>query len=367
MSFYLQKRPTALGKIPWPATSRNATFLLPVFIPFAGCATRCVYCAQHLQTGNSANNSIATVIESATAALQMQHARTGTAMEVAFFGGTFTALPTDDFERCLSALRQWREKGLVTRARCSTRPDAPLSRLHRLAETGFGVVELGIQSFDADALVQSRRGYTPDTAERACAAVRAAGLELVVQLLPGMPGVSPDIFCRDVAQALEVGAHMLRFYPCLVLRGTELARRWQEGRFVPWTLEETVDALAKGWLLAHARRIPVIRMGLAPEPGLAEHILAGPQHPALGALVQAEALCRTVEQLTKNTEEHGEKCTLAERGETRTLHVPRFCQGSFWGDRGSLRPRWEKLGITKANIFWQEEETLELRRSTTEK
>lgn len=293
--------------------------------------------------------------------LQMQHARTGRAMEVAFFGGTFTALPSDTFELCLSVLRQWRKDGLVTRARCSTRPDAPPSRLHRLVEAGFNTVELGIQSFEAQALVQSRRGYTPDTALRACAAVREAGLELVVQLLPGMPGVTPEIFYRDVAVALEAGAEMLRFYPCLVLRGTELARLWQEGQYTPWSLDEAVDALTEGWLLAHAHRIPVIRMGLAPEPGLAEHILAGPQHPALGAIVQAEALCRTVEAAVKKNVETGGSDAGTQLAKLRALHVPRFCQGYFWGDKGSLRPRWKRLGITKENITWHEEDTLELR------
>lgn len=285
--------------------------------------------------------------------------RTHSALEVAFYGGTFTALPSDDFERCLSALMQWRAEGLVARARCSTRPDAPAARLHRLAEAGFDTVELGIQSFDARALTQSRRGYSPDTAQQACAAVHAAGLGLVVQLLPGMPGVSPDVFCRDVALALEAGAHMLRFYPCLVLRGTALAQMWREGQYTPWALPETVDALATGWLLAHARRIPVIRMGLAPEPGLAEHILAGPQHPALGALVQAEALCRTVESFVK----HAPALPAHVAPNGRVLFVPRLCQGSFWGDKGSLRPRWERLGITKKNVVWHAEDTVELRQS----
>ena len=214
------------------------------------------------------------------------------------------------------------------------------------------MVELGIQSFDDAALALAQRGYDGNTARRACAEVRAQGLSLGVQLLPGMPGVSPRTFVHDVATALEQGADLLRFYPCQVLEGTVLAALWRQGGFTPWPLDDTVDALAEGWLLAQRAGVPVVRMGLAPEPGLEEQVLAGPRHAALGALVQAEALCRSVEQAMSTA--------FPPAAPLSALEVPRFCQGFFWGDKGGLRPRWARLGITAQNLRWHAEAEVRL-------
>ena len=205
---------------------------------------------------------------------------------------------------------------------------------------GCTTVELGVQSFATTALRQARRGYDGETAADACRAVRAAGLRLGVQLLPGMPGVTPDIFLEDVRRSLELGAAFLRFYPCLVLEGTGLAALWREGAFVPWELEPTVDALARGWLLAHRADVPVIRMGLAPEPGLADNILAGPVHPALGDMVLGRATLALVQE------------AMQAQGVPRLtqLDVPRHCQGFFWGQNGCLAPQWQELGLHRGKV-----------------
>ena len=161
-------------------------------------------------------------------------------------------------------------QGFISGLRCSTRPDSlPPDRLAALREAGCGCVELGVQSFADAPLRESRRGYDGRTAREACAAVQAAGMRAGVQLMPGMPGSRPEHFLADVQLALELGAACLRFYPCLVLEGTELAGLWRAGRFRPWPLETVLDVLAEAFALTQRAGVPVIRMGLAPEAGLA--------------------------------------------------------------------------------------------------
>ncbi|MDO5484604.1 MAG: radical SAM protein, partial [Desulfovibrionaceae bacterium] len=235
---------------------------------------------------------------------------------------------------------------------CSTRPDClDAAVLRRLREGGCTTVELGIQSFAPTALALAGRGYDSPMALAACALVREAGLALGVQLLPGMPGVDDGLFLADVRTALSAGAHMLRFYPCLVLEGTPLARWWREGRYRPWDMEQTLAALARGWLLAQAANVPVIRMGLAPEPSLAAAVLAGPVHPALGARVMARALLLAV------------AAARAEHRPGKPLHsleVPRHCQGHFWGHRGELREKWGLLGIGPHNLHFRPTQAVRL-------
>lgn len=332
--------------IHWPR-SHPKTCVVPLFLPFRGCPVRCVFCAQEKQTGQREGKSLAAILEAAHGRLlALARRREGGGLplplpELAFYGGTFTALPDDELQTCLDFARTVMDAGLAATFRCSTRPDClQAAMLERLAQAGCSTVELGVQSFATAALQQARRGYDGATAADACRAVRRAGVRLGVQLLPGMPGVTPDIFLDDVRRALELGVDFLRFYPCLVLEGTGLAALWREGLFEPWELEPTVATLAQGWLLAHRADVPVIRMGLAPEPGLADNILAGPVHPALGDMVLGQATLELVRE------------AMRAQGVQRLTHldVPRHCQGFFWGQKGRLAPFWQELGLHRGNV-----------------
>ena len=337
--------------------TRVRTPVVPVFLPFRGCPVRCVFCAQDVQTGLADANplpgtaaqavpqvstGIAQVLNEARQNLWHRHDAGHPPAELAFYGGTFTALPESELAACLDLAREALEQGWISSFRCSTRPDrVDAPTLLRLRSAGCGVVELGVQSFNDSALAASRRGYTGATALAACATVRAAGLKLGVQLLPGMPGHNPQHFAHDVPTALAAGAHMLRFYPCLVLEGTGLAAMWREGSYKPWPLEATLDALAQGWLEAMRAGVPVIRMGLAPESGLAQAILAGPVDGELGGRVKGRALLLAVREALQAPDLRQK--FLPESG--FALRLPRAMQGFFWGAGGELRPAWAALGL----------------------
>ena len=201
-------------------------------------------------------------------------------IELAFYGGTFTALPERLQMEYLALAMQAKEKGIVCRVRCSTRPDALRpDRLQALRHAGLDLVELGIQSFHTEALLDVQRGYNGDRAREGCRLIKESGLKLGIQLLPGMPGSTPQRFSEDVEEALAFSPSCLRFYPCLVVDGTPLAERWRMGQYAPWELDTTITTLGKALASAWARRIPVIRLSLAPERELDESVLAGPRHP----------------------------------------------------------------------------------------
>ena len=330
---------------PWPRP-HAAHPVLPVFLPFAGCPARCIFCAQDKQTGmkgfTTGSEGITRVLHTLSATLEERTIRQAEPVEVAFFGGTFSAQPVKIQKACFACLRPWRARGSVAAVRCSTRPDAVhTGQLMCLKDLGLGTVELGIQSFSGRALDKARRGYAGEQAVHACALVREAGLTLGVQLMPGMPGVDAPTFQADVALALAVDAAFLRLYPCLVLEGTELARIWRAGAYAPWSLEQTVRELARALLAAGQAAIPVIRMGLPLGEELAPHILDGPAHPALGSLVQAEALYHYIYDHAAGRSVAG-------------LRLPGHCRGFFWGYKGAMRERWAALGIHRGNVVWEE-------------
>lgn len=384
--------------LPWFLPSAHVGALVPVFLPFRGCPVRCVFCAQDVQTGflpaacpegaapgaASAAASAPCVTPSLPAFaplphgdqpphalphetlppetmplvallhetrcnLERRHALGLPPAELAFYGGTFTAMPEADQAACLDLAGLALERGWIRSFRCSTRPDcvtAPV--LERLRAAGCGCVELGVQSFSDAALSASLRGYDGGTALRACGLVKAAGLALGVQLLPGMPGHAPADFLNDVPLALRAGADMLRFYPCLVIEGTALARMWRQGVYSPWSLDVTLDMLAEGWLLAQAARVPVIRMGLAPEAALDGAVLAGPVDRSLGSRVMGRSLLHAVRRAVAACAPCGEPSAPV----LSAMRLPKACQGYIWGTRGELRPDWTALGLEPKNVLF---------------
>lgn len=338
-------------RLPLPPAPRPR--ILPVFLPYAGCPHRCLYCAQDVQSGSSPR-PVPEILEQLDAALASRFAAgVQRPVEVAFYGGTFTLLPRSVQLACLNVAQRWRNKGIVSNVRCSTRPDALRpERLPLLREAGLDRIEVGVQSFDDRALNISKRGYDGPAAAAGCMSVIAAGLELGIQLLPGMPGVEPAVFLDDVRKALELRPATLRFYPCLVIRGTPLAARWHEGAYTPWTLEDTINFLGQALRSAWEANVPVIRLSLAPEPGLEASVLAGPRHPALGSLIQSQALFTLVADQIKRLTLPSDSGTPVLSPPTFRLRLPDFCRGFFAGHQGRLLPRWQASGIDPTRVQW---------------
>lgn len=322
-----------------PEPARGAGKVVPVFTPFAGCPGRCVFCAQNLTTGRGPK-PLEEVYTSCRELLEGLAAASGPPRELAFYGGTFTALPGDWPRRFMALAGGYKQRGVLSRIRCSTRPDAVTSKiLFDLKELGLDLVELGVQSFDPGVLDASGRGHGQQAVYAAAEAVRGAGLALGVQLLPGLPGMDADIFARDVERTVALAPECARLYPLQVLEGTPLARMWRAGEYEPWGLEETVErlALALDWLwLAGVR---VIRVGLAPEPSLESGVLAGPRHPAMGQLAKSRALFMTVERRVS-----------ALGRPPKAFVVPRRWLSDVVGHKGEMLPAYAKIGIAPGII-----------------
>jgi histone acetyltransferase (RNA polymerase elongator complex component) len=322
-----------------PLLSPSSRRILPFFLPYIGCAGHCLYCSQHSQTGigpRSLEHSFDILREM----LEQRLLRDLPRIDVGFFGGTFTALPLDWQKRFLQLLAPYRERNVVDRIRCSTRPDAVGSGvLERLRELGMDTIELGIQSFDEEVLTLSGRGYTREQALDACCRVLNAGFELTIQLLPGLPGHGPAHWEEDITAVCLLGPAGVRIYPCLVLRATGLAELWEQGGYAPWSLEETVERLASGVTRLARYNIPTIRMGLTPEREMLDDILAGPWHPALGFLVRSRAV---------HTALHAQILTLS--SPPRQLMVPRKHLPEVIGHRGQGRSALIRLGLPPDGI-----------------
>jgi hypothetical protein len=157
--------------------------------------------------------------------------------------------------------------------------------------------------------------------------------------MAGLPGQSPGVFLEDVSRAMALRPDWLRLHPALVLESTPLARSWRARAYRPWPLAPTLELLGKAVLAAWDAGTRVIRVGVAPEPGFAGRVLAGPRHEALGQRAASRALWLHVRRL------------FAHEGiRPRSLEGPARHLSDTLGWRGEMLPRWKALGLGREAI-----------------
>lgn len=261
--------------------------IIPVFVPQLGCPHQCVFCNQRRITGRLSPvtaGDVKRIIDQAAAFLP-----DGGKRQLAFYGGSFTAIPVPQQEALLGAAREGIERGQIDAIRLSTRPDAIDGNvLRRLERFGVETVELGAQSMDDTVLRLSGRGHTASDVERASKLLKGAGFQLVLQMMTGLPGDTAEKDLETARRLIALEPDGVRIYPTVVVRDSPLYELWQAGRYAEHTVEDAVAVCARLVPLFEEAGVAILRLGLNPSEELsAGAAAAGAYHPALGELVRA--------------------------------------------------------------------------------
>ena len=284
--------------------------ILPVFVPHLGCPHACVFCnqrrisgAQRPATAEDVKNSIA----QAAAFLPK-----GGKRQLAFYGGSFTAIPVGEQEALLGAAKAALDTGDIDAIRLSTRPDAiDGAVLDRLRRYGVDTVELGAQSMDDAVLRLAGRGHTAADVETASRLIKAAGFRLVLQMMTGLPGATDESDTDTARRLIALGPDGVRIYPTVIVQDTALFDMWRAGTYREHTVEDAVRVCAGIVPLFETAGIPIIRLGLNPTEELSGGAAAGgAYHPALGELVKSRILLEKARSLLRGIEP-GSRVTIA--------------------------------------------------------
>ncbi len=280
-------------------TARNS--IIPVFVPHLGCPNDCVFCNQRRISGHiepATAQIVKNAIEDA-AALTPQ----GTKRQLAFYGGSFTAIPEAHQVELFEAAQPYLEDGTISSIRLSTRPDAiDAAVLKRLEKYGVTVVELGAQSMCDRVLELSGRGHDSAAVENASRLVKAAGFDLILQMMTGLPGDTDESCIETVKKIIALEPDGVRIYPTVIVRDTVLCDMWRAGTYKEHTVDDAVRICAKIVPMFETAQIPIIRMGLNPTEDLSGgDALAGAYHPALGELVRSRIMLQKARVLLAGT------------------------------------------------------------------
>ncbi len=265
--------------------------IIAIFLPHQGCPHRCVFCSQPNITGVSDHTLLTAqeVCQQIDRALAEPKSREkGATFDVAFYGGTFTGLPLPVQQELLRAAQAYVDRDEVEGIRISTHPamidDGVIALLSKFSVT---VVEIGVQSFDDEVLQLARRGHTAEQAECAIRQLQAAGMQVSVHLMIGLPGDTPEKSIASAQKTIELRPASVRLHPTLVIRSTALADWYRKGTYAALSLAEAISTCKTMLALFYEHRIPVVRIGLQPTESLEETLLAGPYHPAMRQMVES--------------------------------------------------------------------------------
>lgn len=215
--------------------------------------------------------------------------------QIAFFGGSFTAIDRLEMIALLEAAQPFLQSGRFDGIRVSTRPDAVDDEVLRiLKHYGVTAVELGAQSMDDRVLEAAGRGHTANDTVLAAHRIHQHGLSLGLQMMTGLSGDTDEGAMATARQLAALNPDTMRIYPTVVLRGTALEADMIAGRYRPPSLDDSVTLCAA--LLRFfeiERHIPVIRLGLHDGESLRNEATAGAYHPAFRELCEGQLYVNT--------------------------------------------------------------------------
>lgn len=281
-------------------------YIIPIFVPHLGCPNDCTFCNQTKISGQQKQvtaNDVRDIIDYYLNSFKEKNIE----KEVAFFGGSFTGIDVEKQEELLSAAYDYIKEKKIDSIRISTRPDyIDKQTLKRLKKYKVKTIELGCQSSNDFVLKKAKRGHTFEDIKKASKMIRWHRFQLGHQMMIGMQDSNELDDLNTAKDLAKLKPKMVRIYPVLVIKGTELEKEMQEGNYEPLDLEKAIERCKEITYLFNSKKIKVIRIGLqttdticSPEKEGSE-VVAGPYHEAFRQLVESSIYYDIIVNKIKN-------------------------------------------------------------------
>ena len=266
---------------------------ISIFVPHLGCPNQCSFCNQHTITGQESAPSAQDVKNAVEKSLESGSYR----CELAFFGGSFTAIERGYMMELLESASEYVKNKSIEGIRISTRPDCITPEILSLLKNyGVTSIELGAQSMSDDVLEKNRRGHTSKQVEKAASLVKNGGFELGLQMMTGLYGDTEEKCINTAKKFISLGCDTCRIYPAVVLKGTYLEKLMNDGVFIPWGVEKSVEICAVLYEMLENAGVKVLRTGLHSSAGVKENAVGGAYHEAFGELVSSKIFYNKITQ-----------------------------------------------------------------------
>ena len=164
---------------------------------------------------------------------------------IAYFQSfTNTYAPVEVLE---SRFRQAMEVDDIVALAIGTRPDClgddVIELLSKLNQEIPIYVELGLQTMHENSISYIRRGYENRVYLDAVKNLKSIGVHVITHLILGLPHETAEQMVQSTKYAVDAGTDGVKFHLLHVLKNTDLARDYQNGRFSCLTMEEYAHIL----------------------------------------------------------------------------------------------------------------------------
>lgn len=264
---------------------------ISIFVPHNGCPQQCSFCNQKTITGKQHQPSAEEVRQAIETAL----VRKGYVYEIAFFGGSFTAIDKDYMTELLNTACEYIDNDRIIGVRISTRPDCIDDEILALLKCkGVTAIELGAQSMDDDVLKANLRGHSSQDVVNASNLIKSYGFELGLQMMTGLYKDTDDKAIETAKKIINLKPKTVRIYPTVVLKNTYLAELYEKELYKPQTVDDAAELCTKLVPMFEANGISVIRLGLHSSPDIKKNMIAGAFHDSFGEIVKSRYMLNRI-------------------------------------------------------------------------
>lgn len=268
---------------------------ISIFVPHIGCPNMCSFCNQRYITGVHKAPTTNDVVDAVNIAVKSKNYKPAST-EIAFFGGSFTAINRNYMLELLKTAYEFVKNSVVSGIRISTRPDAIDDEILTLLKRyGVTAIELGAQSLNDKVLQSNNRGHTAQDVIKASKLIKQYGFSLGLQMMTGLYNDSDEFAIYTAKKIIELNPDTVRIYPTIVLKNTDLAALYSDNKYKPQTLEESADLCSELLSMFGKANIKVIRLGLHSIEE--DSYIAGPWHPAFSEICYSKIFLKNAENL----------------------------------------------------------------------
>ena len=215
-------------------------------------------------------------------------------IEIAFFGGSFTAIEEEKQNELLELAYQYIKENKVKSIRISTRPDYINKKiLKRLKKYKVKTIELAVQTANDFILKKVGKEYTLEDIRKASKLIRKYRFTLGHQIMVGLPESTRKDEINTAKELIKLKPKMVRIYPVLIKKGTELEKEYEQERYKPLSIVQAVETCKELVRMFSDKKIDIIRVGFQDTDKIEyiknknNEIIAGPYHPAFRQLVES--------------------------------------------------------------------------------
>ena len=206
----------------------------------------CIFCLGSGEFAEDPDLSVTEQIELAKRRVADKLPKKGYGYIAYFQAFTNTYAPVDELRRLYMEAADHPDIDIISIAtRCDCLPEDVLDLISQVNEIKPVWVELGLQTVHEKSREYIRSGFTLADYDEAVKTLQEREIETIVHVILGLPGETVEDMTETVKYVGQSGVQGIKLQLLHVLRGTDLAQDYIDGRFSCLTLEEYTDILKR--------------------------------------------------------------------------------------------------------------------------